>query len=130
MNLSTEICTKTGELTDNPCWLELSLTDGLYYHELPAGHESQGGFPFTKEASKSPNKLEWGYTCSSNTIWASFDCGVVIAYTKEEARELALSELKNTFLKANELLSPAGLSVSFDEDNVGVYKMGTVFIGI
>lgn len=27
-------------------WLELSLTDGFYYHNLPASHESQGAFSF------------------------------------------------------------------------------------
>ena len=27
-------------------WLELSLTDGKYYLEIPEGHESQGGFAF------------------------------------------------------------------------------------
>lgn len=26
--------------------MELSITDGEYYHNLPVGHESQGGFPF------------------------------------------------------------------------------------
>jgi hypothetical protein len=26
--------------------LELSLTDGLYYHKLPIGHDSQGAFNF------------------------------------------------------------------------------------
>jgi len=38
-------------------WLELSITDGRYYLELPKGHESQGGFAFgadcaAKEISK------------------------------------------------------------------------------
>lgn len=27
-------------------WLELSNTDGNYYHQIPDGHDSQGGFPF------------------------------------------------------------------------------------
>lgn len=27
-------------------WLELSQTDGNYYHEIPKGHISQGSFPF------------------------------------------------------------------------------------
>ena len=126
--IGKEYCTKTNELlTDNSvCWLELSSTDGLYYHNIPFKHESQGWFPFTKEAAKSPNKCEWEYNCSSNTIWANFDHGVVIAYTEEEARELALCELKNVFFEANELLSPSGLSVSFDYVNFEIYKVGTV----
>lgn len=32
-------------------WLELSITDGKYYSELPEGHESQGGFSFGKACS-------------------------------------------------------------------------------
>ena len=123
--IGKEYCTKTEQLLtdDSVCWLELSSTDGLYYHNIPDGHKSQGWFPFTKEASKSPNEYEWEYTCSSNTIWSNFDHGVVTAYTYEEARELALSELKNVFFEANELLSHAGLSVSFDYVNFEVYKV-------
>jgi hypothetical protein len=38
-------------------WLELSLTDGRYYLELPEGHESQGGFAFGADcAAKEINK--------------------------------------------------------------------------
>lgn len=33
-------------------WLELSLTDGRYYKDLPGGHESQGGFAFGKTCAK------------------------------------------------------------------------------
>lgn len=33
-------------------WLELSITDGNYYEELPDGHESQGGFPFGSTCAK------------------------------------------------------------------------------
>jgi hypothetical protein len=118
-----ERCTKTGELTKNPCWLELSITDGLYYHDLPNGHESQGGFPFTNESSKSPNKLEFEYNYSSNTLSANFDNGVLIAYTEDEAKEIALYEIKNKFLKANELLSHIGLSIIFNEDNIDVHRV-------
>ena len=127
--IGKEYCTKTDALLteDSVCWLELSNTDGLYYHNnIPVGHESQGWFPFTKEAAKSPNEYEWEYTSSSSTIWANFDHGVVTAYTQEEARELALSELKNVFFEANELLSESGLSVSFDYVNFDIYKVGTV----
>lgn len=37
-------------------WLELSLTDGNYYAEIPAGHESQGGFSFGLDCSKTQLK--------------------------------------------------------------------------
>lgn len=45
-----ETCTRCGaKIKDgvkNIKWLELSHTDGRYYHNLPEGHVSQGGFPF------------------------------------------------------------------------------------
>jgi hypothetical protein len=34
-------------------WLELSNTDGMYYHhEVPKGHVSQGGFSFGSTCAK------------------------------------------------------------------------------
>jgi hypothetical protein len=33
-------------------WLDFSQTDGKYYYDLPAGHVSQGGFPFGKDCAK------------------------------------------------------------------------------
>jgi len=33
-------------------WLELSNTDGNYYHVLPQDHISQGCFPFGRTCSK------------------------------------------------------------------------------
>jgi hypothetical protein len=33
-------------------WLELSLTDGRYYENIPLGHESQGRFSFGPECWK------------------------------------------------------------------------------
>lgn len=34
-------------------WLEMSINDGCYYRqgELPAGHESQGLFPFGQDCA-------------------------------------------------------------------------------
>lgn len=40
---------------DRIVWLELSITDGQYYEEVPAGHESQGLFSF-------------GITCAAKEI--------------------------------------------------------------
>lgn len=37
-------------------WLELSITDGKYYRELPEGHESQGGFSFGSSCAKTQIK--------------------------------------------------------------------------
>jgi hypothetical protein len=50
-------CEKCGEVLKpkNIKWLELSITDGNYYTELPKGHESQGAFPF-------------GTTCATSQI--------------------------------------------------------------
>ena len=34
-------------------FLELSITDGVYYDGIPEGHESQGWFPFGTACAKS-----------------------------------------------------------------------------
>ena len=47
-----EKCTRCGKpLTGETMSLELSNTDGNYYHDLPPGHVSQGGFPFGKQCA-------------------------------------------------------------------------------
>lgn len=47
-------CERCGEALKQTqtVWLELSLTDGRYYKDLPDGHASQGGFPFGKACAK------------------------------------------------------------------------------
>ena len=37
-------------------WLELSITDGAYHEEVPAGHLSQGYFPFGLACAKTQLK--------------------------------------------------------------------------
>jgi hypothetical protein len=47
-------CERCGEKL-NPktaVWLELSMTDGKYYNQIPEGHDSQGGFSFGKACAK------------------------------------------------------------------------------
>jgi hypothetical protein len=41
-------CERCGEIliAKRVVWLELSITDGKYYRNIPEGHISQGGFPF------------------------------------------------------------------------------------
>jgi len=53
-------CEKCGKpLNDKDViWLELSLTSGHYYNEIPLGHESQGAFPFGKDCAKQVTQIE------------------------------------------------------------------------
>jgi hypothetical protein len=46
--MKPEKCTRCNEelKPSRVTWLELSNTNGLYYRALPAGHVSQGAFPF------------------------------------------------------------------------------------
>ena len=58
MKEQTIWCERCGEKL-NPktaVWLELSMTDGNYYKEIPDGHDSQGGFSFGKACAKSQLK--------------------------------------------------------------------------
>jgi len=49
-------CTRCDEILKKVVWLELSITDGKYYNELPNDHESQGGFPFGTSCAKTQLK--------------------------------------------------------------------------
>ena len=56
-----QVCERCGAILDPGCetWLELDNTTNLYLAEgeaLPAGHVSQGGFPFGSECAKKANK--------------------------------------------------------------------------
>jgi hypothetical protein len=58
MKEQTIWCERCGEKL-NPktaVWLELSMTDGKYYNQIPEGHDSQGGFSFGKACAKSQLK--------------------------------------------------------------------------
>jgi hypothetical protein len=48
---------------------------------------------------------QFSYSVSTNTIWASFDFGYVVAENIEEARILAEKKLSEDFKKANEALA-------------------------
>ena len=53
MKEQTLFCERCGDKL-NPSkavWLELSMTDGRYYKEIPKGHDNQGGFSFGKTCS-------------------------------------------------------------------------------
>ena len=60
MKQETIWCERCGEKL-NPSkavWLELSMTDGKYYKQIPDGHDSQGAFSFGKACAKSElNKI-------------------------------------------------------------------------
>lgn len=66
------------------------------------------------------------YTVSTNSIWTSFDYGSVDAESIEEARRLAIQELKSNFEKANDALRRCDstrdldFSISFSEGSVSV----------
>lgn len=50
----------------------------------------------------------WDYSNSTETIWTTFDYGTVEAETEEEAKEKAITEIKNELKKVNEILTKHG----------------------
>ena len=62
----------------------------------------------------------WKYSLTTNTIWTSFDNGTVIANSVEEARDLAIQEIKYRLDKVNHVLASAdvtqGLTINMDLD--------------
>ena len=68
MEQETIWCERCGEKL-NPSkavWLELSMTDGKYYNQIPDGHDSQGAFSFGKACSKTQLKENDAETTRSN----------------------------------------------------------------
>jgi hypothetical protein len=57
--------------------------------------------------------MTWDYSLSTNTIWTSFDCGHVEADTYEEAKELALKQLKYDVDKANTVFDHCDITQGF-----------------
>jgi hypothetical protein len=53
-------CERCGEILnpDKVVWLELSLTDGRYYNEIPHSHKSQGIFAFGSTCAKKEAALK------------------------------------------------------------------------
>jgi hypothetical protein len=68
--------------------------------------------------------MKWNYSVSTNTIWTSFDYGIVEANTKEEAKQKALKQLRYDFEKANTVLAQAdvtqGFQLSFNESQIEI----------
>lgn len=63
-----------------------------------------------------PVNKKWEYSLTTNTIWASFDHGTVTAKTSEEARELAIQQIKYDLQKTNEVLRSADITKGFFVD--------------
>ena len=66
--------------------------------------------------------MKYYYSVSSNNLWASFDYGEVEANSYEEARELAIKQLKYDFQKANDAFNHCditqGFSIDFDDSQL------------
>jgi hypothetical protein len=54
---------------------------------------------------KSFKKKTWEYSLTTATIWASFDYGTVEAMTYDEAKEIAIAEIKKKLNDVNTVLS-------------------------
>lgn len=63
-----------------------------------------------------PVNKQWEYSLTTNTIWASFDHGTVTAKTIEEARELAIQQIKYDLQKVNDALASSDNTQGFFVD--------------
>lgn len=61
---------------------------------------------------------KYAYKCTTNTIWLSFDFGEIEARSKDEARYLAIQEMKKQLTKANDLLEDIDMKISVDFDSL------------
>lgn len=57
---------------------------------------------------------KYKYSCTTNTIWTSFDYGEVEANSLEEARVLATIELKQNLVRVNALLASTSFNIEMD----------------
>lgn len=73
------------------------------------------------------NIKKWNYSCTTNTIWTSFDYGEVEAETYEEAYEKALERLKYDVEKVNHVLQSADVtaeySIEFDYSQLSIEEI-------
>ena len=56
---------------------------------------------------------KYTYSCTTNTIWCSFDYGEVEANSLEEARAKALEKIKYDLQKVNDVLNSADVTAGF-----------------
>lgn len=70
----------------------------------------------------------WDYSNSTETIWTNFDFGEVEAETIEEAREKAISKMKEDLAVANAVLEGTGLSIEMSFDYIQVSESGVPFL--
>ena len=56
---------------------------------------------------------KWEYSLTTNTIWTSFDYGVVYADSREEALELAKKEITYNLEKANHVFDSCDVTLGF-----------------
>jgi hypothetical protein len=57
-------CTRCGEVIIKAKHLELSITDGNYYVDVPNGHESSGYYPFGLKCATSELRQTIDSLCS------------------------------------------------------------------
>ena len=67
---------------------------------------------------------EFEYSCSTNTIWTSFDFGTVMAVDSQRARQLAKAEIEESLEKVRLALehcdNTAGMTIEMNLDNLEV----------
>jgi hypothetical protein len=78
-------------------------------------------------SADAPKLKAYRYSCTSNSIWASFDGGEVFAIDYHEAKAKANAELKEAFEKVNLALAHCdntlGFTVEFDGENTVVEEI-------
>ena len=79
------------------------------------------------ETAEAPKLKAYRYSCTSNSIWASFDAGEVMAEDYFDAKAKANAELKEAFEKVNLALAHCnntlGFTVDFDGSNTVVEEI-------
>lgn len=69
---------------------------------------------------------KWSWSNSTNTIWTNFDCGEVIAETREQAYVLASEEFNKNLEEANTALKATGLEIHACDDDMQIECIGEV----
>jgi len=107
------------------------FNDGTQYQNMPVLEIAEMVFRDygTKACKKFMSWYElklktWEWSCSTNTIWTSFDHGEVQAETKAEALGLAIKQLRYDIKKVNQVLNSAdvtsGFEIEFDFHNIEI----------
>ena len=124
-NITEYVCSDCGSNNvEGKAWVNLNTDEKSWIGEYFCNGCSDDQIRITKRFICI--LAEYEYSVSTNTIWTSFDHGIVLATTHEDAVEKAAKKLEEDFEKVNAALkhldNTNSMCVDFAKDQIQVTK--------